>query len=425
LKKLRYVFFEKDFLVRASEAAGATVLQSLLLFLRLKFVAIAAGASGVGVLALGQAHQNIFVGLSNLSSGNVFTRDISKVRSRNEEKKLLSLCLSMGFINGLVMGAAGAALWFVFYKDFNAMTAWVVAIFTSVVALANFNQTVYALRGLSLTRSILSLNLRIFLLGLSFFLILHFLGLKVVWLFFMVIPLASLIGIIVTTRVRAMYFEALGSNTVIELFTYLRRNKIAYLFIGSLVVTASQLIYRWIVSAKFGLDALGYFQTAWMVSSVIMVINTSIMTSVYLPSLGDKDKHSQAWASVRQVLLNFAVLCLVACAFVLFGSELITALSSKDLMPALDILYILFIADALRCIVSTLGLLSFYYKDLIAFLGIDVIGAVFPVLIVASLEFANISEAVLLSYVSAGLMALAFVVYRLKTFEGRPLDVEI
>jgi hypothetical protein len=162
-----------------------------------------------------------------------------------------------------------------------------------------------------------------------------------------------------------------------------------------------------------------------MVSSVIMVINTSIMTSVYLPSLGDKDKHSQAWASVRQVLLNFAVLCLVACAFVLFGSELITALSSKDLMPALDILYILFIADALRCIVSTLGLLSFYYKDLIAFLGIDVIGAVFPVLIVASLEFANISEAVLLSYVSAGLMALAFVVYRLKTFEGRPLDVEI
>lgn len=404
-------------MTRASEAAGATVLQSLLLFLRLKLVSMAAGAGGVGVLALGQAHQNVFVGLSNLSSGNVFTRDISKVESDNEKARLLSLCSFMGVINGSVMGCVGAILWFVFSENPDHVAVWSVAILTSIVALANFNQTIYALRGLRHTGIILSLHFRIFIIASLIFAILYGLGVTAVWAFFMVIPAATLICIAFTKQCRDLYIGALRQYLLIELIAYLKNNKIAFLFIGSLVVTSAQLIYRWVVSEKFGLESLGYFQTAWMISSIIMVLNTNIMTSVYLPSLNTMDKYSQVRASVRQILSNFGFLISVVGVFVFFGEELIVILASKDLMPALQVLYMLFIADLFRCVVSTLGLLSFYKKDLIAFLGIDIIGAVFPVVILVSFEFSEIEYAVLWSYVSAAFLSLIFIVYRMITFE--------
>lgn len=401
------------YLKRASEAAGATVLQSALLFLRLKFVALAAGAGGVGILALAQAYHNVFVGLSNLSSGNVFTRDISNAKSESEKKKFLNLCLFMGLFNGLVISIIGAVLWCVFYKDLDDVLYWSVAIFISIFFIANYNQIIYAMRGLFKTKLIFILNAYIFVIGFLLFAALYFLHIDLVWLFYIVVPISTLIGVALMKQCHDLFSGVVSQKLPLELLSYLRNNRVVFLFFGSLIVTSAQLFYRGIISEKFGLESLGYFQTAWMISSIVMMLNTNIMTSVYLPSLAPMENHHRYRASARQIFLNLMVLLPVVVVFIFYGPELLTMLASDDLVPALDVLYVLFMVDAIRCIVSTLGLLAFFKKDITAFLGVDIIGAVFPVVIIGSLEFDTLEHAVLWSQVAAGLLSLSFIAYRL------------
>lgn len=404
------VFFRKAFIV-----ASTGILHSLSLFLRMKMIALIGGAAGVGILSLAQSHSNVFIGVSSLSAGNAFTRDIAK-QSSSQEFETLNNCLSMGVKLGFFSALVACFLWVMMQASVGSLFPWAISIGLSVFGAANFNQLTYALRGLSRVDLIFKLNISTFLFSLLAMMILYLNKLDDLWLYFLVIPTAQGMAIFSIGKTRKMFFTHAVKASFFNIFSYLNKNKVAILFFSTLAVTLSQLAYRILLGQIFGLEGLGLFQLAFMISSIIMMINTNIMSSVFLPMIAKSTSSSfssYSFPFACQLLINYSCLALVLILFILFGEELITVLASDSLTPALPVLFSLFLADAIRCVASPLAYIVFSRGDVLGFVGADIIGASSAMLILLFLPTETLAYSVAITQTSGAFLALVFLLIRI------------
>lgn len=404
------------FLKKATGAGSSMLLHSATLFIRLKFIAIASGASGVGLLSIVQAHQNIFTGLASLSAGNAFTRDIAKNMSDDSPDLVLNLCIFMGLVLGGILSVAAGVLWVLTYDVSNEALAWFFAVFLAVFATANLNQITYSLRGLNRIDCIMRISSFNFFLSTFFFLIFYTLGFDQVWIYFTIIPISTIIVLTIIPEVRKLYTKKILSISWLDLFAYLKKNNISALFLSAIFVTVSQLTYRLIIGDRFGLTELGYFQTAWMFSALVMMVNTSIMSSVYLPAISNPIKlefNRSILNTSRQILLNLAILGSAFIIFYFAGSYFIKILASDELLPAIPIVFALFSIDAIRCIVSPLGYFAFSKGDVVSFVGIDIIGGLVSLIVLLFYIESSLVSVIFWSQGIAAVLALLFILFRL------------
>jgi len=404
------IFFSKAFIV-----ASSGILHSLSLILRMKIIALIGGPVGVGILSLAQSHSNVFIGVSSLSAGNAFTRDIANQES-TEELDTLSNCLSMGVKFGFLSALFGCCFWAVTQASVSSLLPWSISIGLSVFGAANFNQLTYALRGLSRVDLIVKLNILIFLFSLLTMIILYLNKLDDLWLYFLVIPFAQSMAIFSIGEIRRMFFNYAVRASFGNIFSYLHKNKVAVLFLSTLAVTSCQLVYRVYLGQIFGLEGLGFFQLAFMISSIIMLINTSVMSSVFLPMIAKSTSASFAsylFPLACQLLINYLCLALVLLLFIFFGEELIVLLASDSLIPALPVLFSLFLADAIRCVASPLAYIVFSKGDVLGFVVADIISSGSAMLILLFLSTETLAHTVAITQISAAFLALGFLLIRI------------
>lgn len=404
------VFFRKAFLVASSGA-----LQSLSLFLRMKIIALIGGPSGVGILSLAQSHSNVFIGVSSLSAGNAFTRDIANQKS-TEELETLSNCLSMGLKLGFLSALVAGCFWGVMQEGVDSLLPWSISIGLSVFGAANFNQLSYALRGLSRVDLIVKLNISIFLFSLFAMISLYLNKLDNLWLYFLVVPFAQGMAIFSIADIRKMFFTYAVRASFANIFSYLIKNKVTILFLSTLAITLCQLVFRIKLGHIFGLEGLGFFQLAFMISSIIMLINTTIMSSVFLPMIAkitSSSLRSYLFPLACQLLINYLCLSLVLVLFIFFGEELIVLLASDSLTPALPVLFSLLLADAIRCVASPLAYIAFSKGDVLGFIGGDLIASGSSLLILFFVQTEALANTVLITQTLAAFLALVFLLFRI------------
>ena len=406
----------KPFLNKATGAGLSTLLHSASLFVRLKFIAIVFGAQGVGLLSIVQAHQNIFSGLAGLSAGNAFTRDIAKDRDDHSKSSPKNLSIYMAVIFGGILSIIAGFLWVLLYDQSNQTLPWFFVVIFAVFSAANINQVTYILRGLNRIDSLVKVSSLIFSISTFLFFLFYISGFDRVWIFFMAIPISTSITLFITPETRKLYSKKIFSTSGFDLFNYLKNNNISALFFSAIFVTVSQLVYRLIIGDRFGLAELGYFQTAWMFSALVMMVNTSIMSSVYLPTISDKSNLESKkifMHTSRQIFLNLFILGTAFIAFYYGGHYFIKIVASDELLPAISIVFVLFCVDAIRCIVSPLGYLVFSKGDVVGYVGIDIIGGLLSLIILFFYFESLITNAIFWSQGIAAIFALIFILSRL------------
>lgn len=404
------VFVNKAFLV-----ASSGILHTFSLFLRMKIIALVGGAFGVGILSLAQSHSNVFIGLASLSAGNAFTRDIAN-RESTEEFETLSSCLSMGLKLGFLSALAAGFFWGVMQEGAGSLFPWSISIGLSVFGAANFNQLSYALRGLSRVDLIVKLNILTFVFSLFSMTILFINNVDDLWLYFLVIPLSQSVAIFSIADIRKMFVTYAVKASFAEIFSYLIENKVTILFLSTLAITLCQLLYRVVLGQIFGLEGLGFFQLAFMISSIVMLINTTVMSSVFLPMIAKNTSPSFAgylFPFTCQLLINYLCLASVLVLFIFSGEELIVLLASDSLKLALPVLFSLFLADAVRCVASPLAYIAFSKDDVLGFVGADVIASVSSLLILLFLPTETLSDTVAITQTLAAFLALVFLFFRI------------
>ena len=404
------VFFRKALIV-----ASSGLLNSLSLFLRMKLFALVGGATGVGILSLAQSHSNIFIGASSLSAGNTFTRDIANQES-SEELDTLSNCISMGVKLGFLSALVACFFWAVTQVNVNSLLPWSISIGLTVFGSANFNQLTYALRGLSRVDLIAKLNILVFLFSSLVMMILYLNKLDDLWLYFLVIPCSQGLAIFTIQEIRKIFSTYAVRGSLPNIFSYLYKNKVAILFFSTMTVTLCQLLYRVYLGQIFGLESLGFFQLAFMISSIIMLINTTVMSSVFLPMIAKSTSssfRSYLFPLSCQLLINYLCLASVLVLFMFSGEELIVLLASDSLTPALPVLFSLFLADAIRCVASPLAYIAFSKGDVLGFIGADVIASGSSILILLFFPFETLANTVAITQTLAAFLALVFLLFRI------------
>ena len=380
-----------------------------------KIIALVGGAAGVGILSLAQSHSNVFIGASSLSAGNTFTRDIANQGS-SEELDTLSNCISMGVKLGSLSALVACCLWAMTQVSVSSLLPWTISIGLSVFGSANLNQLTYGLRGLSRVDLIAKLNILIFLFSSLVMMILYLNKLDDLWLYFLVIPCAQGLAIFSIGEIRKIFSTYAVRGSLANIFSYLHKNKVAILFFSTMAVTLCQLVYRIYLGQIFGLEGLGLFQLAFMISSIIMLINTTVMSSVFLPMIAKSTSsslRSYLFPLASQLLINYLCLASVLVLFIFFGEELIVLLGSDSLTPALPVLFSLFLADAIRCVASPLAYIAFSKGDVLGFVGADVIASGSSLLILLFLPPETLANTVALTQTLATFLALVFILFRI------------
>lgn len=405
------VFFRKALIV-----ASSGLLHSLSLFLRMKLIALVGGAAGVGILSLAQSHSNVFIGASSLSAGNTFTRDIAN-KGSSEAIDTLSNCISMGVKLGFLSALVACFFWAVTQANVDSLLPWSISIGLTVFGSANFNQLTYALRGLGRVDLVAKLNILVFFLSSLVMMILYLNKLDDLWFYFLVIPSAQGLAIFCIEEIRKIFSKYALRGSLANIFSYLNKNKVAILFFSTVAVTLCQLLYRVYLGQIFGLEGLGFFQLAFMISSIIMLINTTVMSSVFLPMIAKSKSssfRSYLFPLACQLLINYLCLASVLVLFIFFGERLIVLLASDSLMPALPVLFSLFLADAIRCVVSPLAYIAFSKGDVLGFVGADVIASGSSMLILLVLSSGTLASTVAITQTLAAFLALVFLFFRIK-----------
>ncbi len=314
---------------------GAKVLTIIIGIVRVKVVAVLLGPTGIGVMSLLQATIDLVRNATGLGINISGVRDIADSAitknaqiMANTVTILRRWAVGTGVLGLLVTVSLSFQLSnYSFGNDDYALSIAYISIILLFNSISASQITI--LQGLRKMRQIAKSTIYGSLLSVL-------LTIPVFWWFGSDgIVLALLIGSLITLFVSWMYTRKIDISISKLSFTDTFKGGLSMAKLGSLIVvsgfvaTATMYAVRSFIASENNVDAVGYFQAAWMISNVYMGIVLNAMLADFLPSLSAISKNNLASNKLINEQMEVALL---------IGSPLIVLLISFS-EPVINILY--------------------------------------------------------------------------------------
>ena len=314
---------------------GAKVLTIIIGILRVKVVAVLLGPSGLGVMSLFQSTIDLVRNGTGLGINISGVRHIANSAASKDAQKLANAvtvlrrwAVGTGILGSLLMVAFSAELSkYAFGSDEYTLSI----IYISIILIFNSisSNQIALLQGLRKIGQIAKSTIYGALLSV-------FLTIPVLWWLksegiVATLILGSLITLFVswkyTRNIDISYSKLSFRDTLIG---GLDMGKLGiFVVVSGFIATATMFAVRTFIASENDIDAVGYFQAAWMISNVYMGIVLNAMLADFLPNLSAISKNNEASNKLINEQMEVALL---------IGSPLIVLLISFS-EPVINILY--------------------------------------------------------------------------------------
>ena len=152
-------------------------------------------------------------------------------------------------------------------------------------------------------------------------------------------------------------------NVNVPLRSIIRRIALRDVFtlsVSGFCISAFQYIFRAQLAEIYGVEFLGNYQVAWMISNLVSMLITVLATSILLPKLSkDKVSNPDTYKTIGlHALLYLALMVSVGLWMLLFGDFTISVVSSKSFSSASNIFFQIILGDMIRCLLIPI---SFFF----------------------------------------------------------------
>jgi O-antigen/teichoic acid export membrane protein len=355
LKSYRQIF-------KSSAILGSASLVNIVIgIIRVKFLAVLLGPTGVGLMGL---YQSIMGAATTMVGCGLDTSSVRQIAISYGDQKTLALIRRALLWGNLLLGGLGmVVLWFsremvadlVFHNTANAFEVGClgVGVFLSLIASSQMS----ILQGLRRIGDFARVNVLGSIAGLIFGIILIlWLGQDGVHWFVITAPVGSVIF-------SSWYTSRLPSMQLQHDWGILHRQWQSMLSFGvplmaaALLTLVTQIAARSLVMKHLGLEASGYFQAAWVITMTYIGFVLSAMATDYLPRLTEViDDHDRAKRLVNeQTEMALLLAAPILLAMLTLAPWVIELLYSKSFAPAAEILRWQVMGDVFKVIGWPMG----------------------------------------------------------------------
>ncbi len=362
---------------------GASLIHILVGLVRIKYLAIIFGPTGVGIAGIFQSLMTTASTVAALGFGNVGTRQISEAMARRDQEYIDAARRAL-FWGTVCLGLIGTIA-FYSMKDvtaqfilndieFSAPLGWLsIGVGLSVAAgsqaaLLRGMRRVGDLARISIFSSIWSAAL-----GLVCLLLLPS-TFGLVW-FVLATPIASFVlGHWYVAKLSKIQSSMTPISLLVKQWKTLAHLGIAFMVAG-LVTALGQLLVRTIIKSEVGVIELGYFQASWSISMTYIGFVLNAMGADYYPRLTeaiyDPCKINKLVNEQAQVSILLAAPVLIA--MLGFAPWVLEILYSEEFLPAVEILRWQILGDVLKVASWPVGFVLLALGKGALFLGTEVI----------------------------------------------------
>lgn len=386
----------RQILKSSSIIGGASVINILIGLFKIKVVAVLLGPAGIGLIGLLQNVMALSANVTSMGVGTVGTRQIAEANAKKDKQAIADTRRAL-FLGTMILAIIGAfvvwiireplATMFLSDKDKSTWVGWL-AIGVALTVAAGSQKAL--LNGMRRIGDLAKLSIY----SSAFATIL---GIASVWfwqekglLFFVIsVPLATFIlGHFYVNKLPRVKTKSISFLELKNQWNVLIRLGFAFMLAG-LSVTFGQLAVRTLVQSELGFEALGLFESSWVISMTYIGFVLGAMGTDYYPRLtGIINDHA---ATIRLVNEQTEVALLLSgpilLAMLTFAPWVLTLLYSSEFSQAAQILRWQILGDVLKIIswplafvilasgagktyilVESLGVIVFFF---ITWLGID------------------------------------------------------
>ena len=291
----------REILKSSSIIGGASVINILVGLLRTKVLAVLLGPAGVGLAGLLNSMAATASSVAGMGLANVGTRQIAEAVGEDNQTAIAAARRAL-FWGTLILSVLGGLLFlllreplaqWLFGNTNNAgLVGWMAI--AVVLSVASGSQTAL-LNGLRRIPDLARISVYSALLSTA-------MGVSAIWafgqaglvLFVLSTPIASfMFGHWYVAKTGKLSGQATPVSVLITQWRVMAALGFAFMLSG-LVGNAGQLLVRTIVQNELGLDALGHFQAAWMISMTYIGFVLTAMGTDYYPRLTAVIKDHQA-----------------------------------------------------------------------------------------------------------------------------------
>lgn len=357
----------------SSIMGGAQIVNILASVIKMKFVAVLLGPTGVGIVGLYQTLVQTAASISSLGLATAGIRQVAAAGEDEDRRVLLRLCRSISWAGLLLAGLGGLMFWLssgliakAFLSDDvrSADVAWLSLGVVFTVAAGSQSAVLTGLRRLSELAKISMASgvaaavfgvLAVWLLPQQGPMLLVVAGPALAFLFsrFYVARLA---------RTHLASSPGVARPNVREMAAHWNElTRLGVVFMaGSFALLLGQLAIRAIVQRQLGSDALGQFQAAWSIGMIYLGFVLTAMGTDYYPRLAAVINDRRAavrlvneQTEVALLLCTPAILAMLA-----FAPWIVRLLYSSAFDPAVEILRWQLLGDILKVIIWPLAFLQ-------------------------------------------------------------------
>lgn len=348
----------------SSITGGASIINILIGLLRTKALALLFGPAGIGLIGLYTGLMNAATTIASMGVGTIGTRQIAEAVGKEEHETLAIVRRAM-YWGVLILATSGALVVWSFKEILaiqilgNVGHASVIGWLSLGVAFSVASASQGALlRGMRRIGDMAKLSVYGAVLNTTFGLgVLWQWGIDAIWAFIVIGPLVNfLLGHWYVSRLPKTIAYKVSAKEIQEQWKVFLRLGIPFMGAG-LVQTIVQLWIRISISDELGLDAVGHFQAAYLISMQYIGFVLAAMGADYYPRL-TATIHNKA---VARRLVNeqteIALLLSAPIFIAMMGLApwIVHLLYSSVFTPAIDILRWQILGDVLKVASWPLG----------------------------------------------------------------------
>lgn len=362
----------KDILRSSSIIAGASISSAVIGLVRTKAAALLLGPVGIGLIGLLQSLMSSATTIFALGFGTVGARQIADAFGNNNTEQLAVArralvwgMLGLGLLGGMMIWLLRTPIAEYLLKDSSSASSvgWMaIGVFLTIAsgsqgALLRGMRRIGDVARITVISSTISMIVGV--------LSLWIFGSKGILLYILAVPLVSYAtGHFFVSRLENIKPTNLTTKTLINEWRGLAVVGTSFMLTG-LVVAGSHFTVRSIIKEELGLESLGLYQAAWMVTVTYIGFVIGSMSNDYYPRLASIiRKNSEANITINQ---QIEITLLLATPILLFMQALapivIRILYSQEFSPAVEILRWQILGDAFKIAGWPLGLVALAAND--------------------------------------------------------------
>jgi PST family polysaccharide transporter len=348
----------------SSVIGGAQVINVITNLIKIKFVAVLLGATGVGLAGLLGSLMQAAATIAGLGFATVGTRQIAAANGEDDEQALGRIRRSLMWGTLVLAAVGGAAVWF--------LRHWLADVALGDAARAN--EVGWLALGVALTiaagsQSALLTGLRrigdLARLQVAAAVAAAIIGVLAIWRFgepgvivmVIVTPVVMfLVGHVFVARLPPAARPRLSLREFAQEFRLLATLGTAVMF-SALAGIFSQMLVRILVQQELGMAALGYFQAAFTISITYLGFVLTAMGTDYFPRLSAAIKEPVTAARLVNEQSEIALLLCGPILVTLIGVApwVVPLLYASDFAQSVEVLRWLLLADILKVLSWPLG----------------------------------------------------------------------